>query len=65
MANAKKVAAKLSKAQDDTLAAMTQTSSKIRFLLAEGFSRGDVARILSIKYQWVRNVEITPLKNQG
>lgn len=40
------------------------TAGKIRFLLSNKFSRGDVARILGIRYQWVRNVELQPLKNQ-
>jgi DNA-binding CsgD family transcriptional regulator len=59
----KKTAPKLTAAVQAELAAMTQTSSRIRFLLAAGYPRGDVARILGIKYQWVRNVEITPLKS--
>jgi DNA-binding NarL/FixJ family response regulator len=63
MANAKKAATKLPGAQQSKLDELTQTASKIRYLLSEGHSRGDVARILNIRYQWVRNVAITPLKN--
>jgi len=63
MANAKKVAAKIKAEQQTKLDAMTQMASKIRYLLSEGYSRGDVSRILDIRYQWVRNVAITPLKN--
>jgi len=63
MANAKKAAKKVSAAQSAHLETLTQTASKIRYLLSEGYDRGDVARILNIRYQWVRNVAITPLKN--
>jgi hypothetical protein len=62
MANTKKtttVSADLQKKID----ALTSTAARVRFLLSEGHSRGDVARILNIRYQWVRNVAITPLKN--
>jgi DNA-binding NarL/FixJ family response regulator len=65
MANAKKTAKTLTKDQQAKLAELTQTASKIRYLLGEGMDRGDVARVLNIRYQWVRNVAITPLKNQG
>lgn len=40
----------------------TNTSSRIRFLLSEGYSRADVAKCLDKRYQHVRNVEITPIK---
>lgn len=63
MSNAKKSAPKLSKDLETELSVMTQTASKIRFLAAKGFSRGDISRVLNIRYQWVRNVLITPLKN--
>ena len=65
MANATKTAPTLSKDVQAKLDSMTQVASKIRFLSSEGMSRGDIARVLSIRYQWVRNVLITPLKNQG
>jgi hypothetical protein len=64
MAATKKTARKLSPAQTAKLEGMTQMASKIRYLLGEfNGSRGDVARTLGIRYQWVRNVAITPLKN--
>ncbi len=44
------------------LEGLTTMAAKIRKLLSLGLSRGKVAKILDIKYQWVRNVEITPLK---
>lgn len=37
-------------------------SAKIRTLFGQGFTKGDIARALNIKYQHVRNVLITPLK---
>lgn len=40
-------------------------SAAIRFLLAEGKSRGEVAKLLHKRYQHVRNVQITPLKKAG
>lgn len=39
-------------------------SSIIRFLASEGKSRGDIARMLNIRYQHVRNVLITPIKKK-
>ena len=39
-------------------------SDKIRQLLAIGLKRGDVAKALNIRYQHVRNVEITPIKRK-
>jgi hypothetical protein len=32
------------------------TAAKIRFLVAAGYSKADTARILNIRYQWVKNV---------
>ena len=32
------------------------TASKVRFLRSEGYEKADVARILGIRYQWVKNV---------
>lgn len=37
-------------------------SAKIRALLALGKKRGEVAKLLGIRYQHVRNVELTPVK---
>ena len=60
----KKTAPKLGKDLQAQLDSLDTTSSKIRLLDAEGHSRGDIARILNIRYQWVRNVLITPLKSK-
>lgn len=46
------------------LEGLTTTSSKIRKLLSLGYKRGDVAKILDIRYQHVRNVELMPIKKQ-
>lgn len=37
-------------------------SAVIRFLDAEGYKRGDIAKITGKRYQHVRNVLTTPLK---
>jgi len=63
MSNNKKSVPNLSKDLQTELSAFTQTASKIRFLASKGYSRGDISRVLGIRYQWVRNVLITPLKN--
>lgn len=39
-------------------------SDKIRQLLGLGMKRGDVAKALNVRYQHVRNVEITPIKRK-
>ncbi len=39
-------------------------SAAIRQLLSEGKTRSEVAKLLKIRYQHVRNVEITPIKKQ-
>jgi hypothetical protein len=46
------------------LTSLTTTSAKIRYLDSCGLKRGPIAKVLDIKYQWVRNVLITPLKGQ-
>lgn len=43
----------------------TTKSFKIRALLASGLKRGEVAKALNIRYQFVRNVEITPLAKKA
>ena len=63
MSNTKKSTPVLESKIEKDLEALDTTSSKIRFLLANKFSRGDVARILNKRYQHVRNVELQPLKN--
>jgi len=47
---------------DDHLSTLVTMSAKIRFLDASGFTRGQISKVLGIRYQWVRNVLITPLK---
>lgn len=46
------------------LTGYTTTSAKIRALSAAGHSRMEISKILNIKYQWVRNVLITPIKTK-
>lgn len=45
------------------LGKLPTTSAKIRYLAGKDMSRGDIARTLGIRYQHVRNVLITPVKN--
>lgn len=63
MSNTKKTVPSLKADIQAQLDKLDTTAGKIRFLLANKYSRGDVARILNIRYQWVRNVELQPLKN--
>jgi hypothetical protein len=63
MANTKKSAPAINKALQERLDACTSTAQRVRMLNAEGMSRGDISRALNIRYQWVRNILITPLKN--
>lgn len=58
----KKTAPTLAKAVQEGLDACTTTAAKIRYLDVAGHPKGDIARILNIRYQWVRNVLNTPLK---
>lgn len=58
----KKVAPTLEAKLQKELDSLTTTASKIRLLDSKGYGRGDISRILNIKYQWVRNVLLTPLK---
>ncbi len=54
------------------VSSLPTTSAKIRFLLAKGWTRGKIVKEggittkqgLPIRYQHVRNVEITPIKTQ-
>lgn len=39
-------------------------SAKIRFLHISGLTKSQIAKKLDIRYQFVRNVLIVPLKNQ-
>jgi hypothetical protein len=63
MANTKKAQPKLDAKLQAQIDSCTSTAAKVRTLNAAGMSRGDISRALNIRYQWVRNVLITPLKN--
>lgn len=54
----------LSAEQSAIVASSATKSEKIRRLIASGMKRGDVAKALGIRYQFVRNVELTPLKRK-
>lgn len=56
--------AKLSKAQVASLTKLPTKSAKIRFLTDLKWSRSQIATKLGIRYQHVRNVQITPIKTQ-
>lgn len=64
MANQKKVAPKLDAKLTDALAKLDTTSAKVRLLDANNIAKADIARILEIRYQHVRNVLLTPLKKK-
>lgn len=44
------------------LSHLPTTSSKIRYLTGLGWKRGPIAKLLGIRYQHVRNVQLQPLK---
>jgi hypothetical protein len=52
----------VSKSEQTKLDSLSTTSGKIRYLNGLGWSRGDISRFLGIRYQWVRNVLVTPVK---
>lgn len=54
----------LSKTQKEQLDKLETKSAKIRFLNSIGYSRGQIAKTLDIRYQHVRNVLITPIKTK-
>lgn len=54
---------KLNKTQSTKISKLSTTSGKIRYLSSQKFSRGEISKILGIRYQHVRNVLITPVKN--
>lgn len=68
----KKVADKnlLTKAETAKYDECTSIASKVRYLLSIGKSRGDISRFMTekegklVRYQWVRNIELTPVKGQ-
>ena len=51
--------------KDQLLKKFETKSAAIRFLNSEGLSRSEIAKILEIRYQHVRNVLITPLKKSN
>ena len=59
----KKEVKKVSSDVAKELESLETTSAKIRYLHAKGWERGDIARFLGKRYQHVRNVLITPLKD--
>lgn len=48
--------------QQELITKYGNKSKAIRALSAEGKSRGEIAKLLNIRYQHVRNVLITPIK---
>ena len=55
---------KISSTNRTKLETLPTTSSRIRFLNKLGFSRSEIAVELNKRYQHVRNVLITPIKNE-
>lgn len=70
MSNQKKVIEKnfLNNDEQKKYDEMTSIASKVRFLLSLKKTRGDISRYMTereerlIRYQWVRNIELQPLK---
>jgi len=62
MSKSKQVVTPATDSYADHLATLTTKASQIRFLHSQGLSRGQIAKTLNIRYQWVRNVLITPVK---
>lgn len=62
VAPAKQSAVTLSPEQQAVASGSDNTSTKIRKLLGSGLKRAEVAKVLGVRYQHVRNVELTPLK---
>lgn len=54
---------KITSTQKKKIESMKTTSSKIRYLNSLGLSRSEISKYLQIRYQHVRNVLITPIKN--
>lgn len=55
---------KTTKTQTNHLNTLPTKSSKIRYLNEQNYTRSQIATILNIRYQHVRNVLITPIKQQ-
>ncbi len=54
---------KLTESDQKLFSDLPTKSAKIRFLNSQDWSRGQIARYMEIRYQHVRNVLITPVKN--
>ena len=54
---------KLNKSQGSVLARMTTKSGRIRYLLSLGWTRRQVADKVGVIYQFVRNVEMSTVKD--
>jgi len=54
---------KLSKSEIAELNALPTTSARIRYLTSKEWTRSQIAEKLKIRYQHVRNVQITPVKD--
>ena len=50
------------KYDESELNALPSTSSKVRHLTSKGLTRSEISKILNIRYQHVRNVQVTLLK---
>ena len=61
--NQKKSAPVLSNEIESVINGLPSTAARVRYLASMDFSRGDISRILNIRYQWVRNVLETKLKS--
>ena len=57
-------AKQISKTLETKLESLPTKSARIRYLDSEAFTRSEIAKILNIRYQHVRNVLITPLKKK-
>ncbi len=53
---------KLKTAQTKKVKAFGTTSAKIRYLASQDYTRSQISKYLGIRYQWVRNVLVTPVK---
>jgi hypothetical protein len=55
---------KMTKKETNEFNNLPTTSAKIRYLNAKNYTRSEIAVKLNKRYQHVRNVLITPIKNQ-
>jgi hypothetical protein len=53
----------LSPDQNKNLSSIATVSGKIRYLASINLTRMEISKVLNVRYQWVRNVLITPVKN--